>query len=320
MAINFTLNEIMNHLGQLTKTEGGHSYFQCPYCMDSGKDNLVYTHKNGLLTCFANSDHSKQVLSNIAKVNKQNRGTNKPNPMPKTAQEYKDKNQPKKKTTPSITDDYILDCCMELLNDSTSKAFLKKHRGIKEGTIKLGMGINKQNKCWVFPAIDFNTGELFGAEYRTSYMIMPKELRPKGHKGLSKAPGTDSRLCSVFTSGITYENGQRIDLTQGSKKLLICEGFIDSYTIFQYLIEAGETYTYDIATPSNGVGTIKNLLNTIPVQKYSEIMFWLDNDDAGDQARQDIKKLASFDFVFKKVDCACCKDVNEWYMKHIRSK
>lgn len=305
MTIDF--DKIVNHLGQPEKTANGHSYWQCPYCVDSGKDNIVYTHKNGLFTCFANSDHSRQILSDMAK--------NMPTATP-AKNIPKDIKEPVPDKKPSITDDYLLDCVIELQNDKQAQDFIRKHRGLEGGTLEL-FGIDKKNKRWVFPAFDINTGEFFGAEYRTNYMIMPKHLRPANHKGLTKAPGTTSKICSVFAAGITYENGQRIDPLAGKKKLIVCEGFIDSYTLFQLLVEAGEAYTYDIATPSNGVGTIKGLLHTIP-QKYTEIIFWLDSDEAGDQARKDIKKLAKFDFFLKKNDCTCCKDINEWYMKHIK--
>ncbi len=303
--LNFT--DIVSFLGKPNRTSGGHHYWQCPYCKDKGRDNLVFTDKNKLLTCFANAGHSRQVLSDMAKARKNNSST------PPVA--------PKK---PHITDDYILDCVLELQEDEKAQEFLKTYRGLYGETLKLGMGIDKKNKRWVFPAYDIQTGELFGAEYRTSYMIMPKELRPAGHKGLFKAESTDSRLCLINRAGgkgfEVLPAGEVRDLEPASfsKNLIITEGFIDAYTLWQILLEEnnGQELCTEIATPSNGVSTIKNLLNTISVANYKRIILWLDNDEAGEQARQDIKRLAKFNYSVKKMECSCCKDINEWYLKH----
>lgn len=316
MSTNIDFTAITNYLGQPLKTANGHSYWQCPYCRDNGKDNLIYTHKNSLFTCFADTEHNRQILREIKRGEKTT--------MPVIQQKTVAKPEPVKS---SITFDYISQCALELNSCETSKAFLKKQRGFYGDTLRLGFGIDKQNKRWVLPAIDIQTGELFGAEYRTSYMMMPKDKRPANHNGLFKAEGTGSRLCLInHVGGAGYEinNGIITDIPPVNidKTLIITEGFLDAYTLWQILWEEGQGQELctEIATPSNGVGTIKNLLHTIPTGNYKKIIIWLDSDHAGDEARNAIEKLAKFDFSFKTVDCKCCKDINEWYLKHIRKE
>ena len=284
--------DIENYLGTPVKTMNGHSYWMCPYCRDTGKDNLVYTQKNGLLTCFANDEHSKDVLREINKSDA-------------VLQDYKPREQkPIMKTKSSLTMDYIIECNLALLECEKSKTFLKNQRGLYGETLTLGIGIDKIKKVWIFPCFDLQTGELFGAEYRTSYMIFTKDKRDKGNEGLSKAPGTSARLCTI-------NNIKKADT------LIIVEGFIDAFTLWQMLNEQERMKT-KICTPSNGVGTIKNLLDTIPINKYSQIIFFLDSDEAGEQAREDIKKLFKANYSFKKISCSCCKDVSQSYLTHYR--
>jgi 5S rRNA maturation endonuclease (ribonuclease M5) len=293
-----TFEEIVNYLGQPRKTINGHCYWMCPHCRDNGKDNLVYTHKNGLLTCFANDEHSRNILSEIGKENKNSNMNVEPI-----------KPKPQEKTKSDLTMDYIIQCAIDLSECEKSKEFLKKHRGLYGDTLKLGMGIDKLNKRWIFPCFDIQTNELFGAEYRTSIMMMTKDKRPKEHKGLSKAPGTSARLCLINN-------------VESPEILIITEGFIDAYTLFQILHESEteDEYITEIGTPSNGVGTIKNLLDAIPINKYKKIVFWLDEDDAGENVREYIRKNFKANYAFKRISCRCCNDINEFALKHLWSK
>jgi 5S rRNA maturation endonuclease (ribonuclease M5) len=200
--------------------------------------------------------------------------------------------------------DYITECNLALLKCEKSKLFLKNQRGLYGDTLSLGIGIDKTKKVWIFPCFDIQTRELFGAEYRTSQMILIKEKRIKGCTGLTKEPGTSARLCTINN-------------VMKPEKLIITEGFIDAYTLWQILNEQERTTT-EVCTPSNGVGTIKALLGTIPVNKYSKIIFFLDSDDAGEQARDNIRKAFKANYAFKKIECNCCKDINQYYLTHNR--
>lgn len=263
--MKITYNEICSFLGKPLKNYGGHSFFQCPICMDSGKDNLVYTHSKELLTCFADNSHSHEIYKRISQNGNKEF-------------DYKPiKKLEPKKIPLEIDIEYITKCSIELSEDEKSKEFLKKHRGLYGATLGLGIGIDKKNKRWVFPAIDFDF-KLIGAEYRSSHFIITKD-----------------------------------------KSLIIIEGFIDAYTLWQYLKEQGQHNDYEIATPINGVGTIPNLLDKIPVSKYKDIIFWLDNDEAGNNTLAQIKEKTKFNFKINRLTCQCCKDFNQWYLKHERN-
>jgi len=281
-----TFADIVTYLGEPVKTTGGHSYWQCPICLDNSKNNLIYTQSKELLTCFANNQHSHEIYKNIRNNVKE------VSFKPEVVKPIKEK--PKV----SIDMEYIYKCEYELMNDVKSQDFIFKKRGLTYDTCSfMGIGIDRNKKCWVFPIFNMDF-ELIGAEYR------PGDL---SKKGLHKASGTYAELCPV----------NRIE---DADSLVITEGFIDAYTLWQHFEESGESSKWQIMTPSNGVGTIKNLLSSIPTSKYKKVVFWIDNDEAGEQARQDIKKLANFDFYFKMVDCSCCKDINEWYLKHIKGE
>lgn len=294
--MHISYNEICSYLGEPLKQSGGHSFWQCPICMDSGKDNLVYTHSKELLTCFADNSHSHEIYKRISQNN--NKDFN-----------YKLVKRPEPKKTPLEIDlEYITKCEIELSEDEQSKAFLKKHRGLYGETLLLGMGIDKVNKRWVFPAIGFDF-KLIGAEYRTSHFIMTKDKRPKDHaKGLFKAKGTVSDWSLINQA------------SNKDKSLIIIEGFIDGYTLWQYLREQEQHNYYEIITPINGVGTIPGLLHKIPISNYKDIIFWLDNDEAGNNVLAQIKEKANFNYIVKKLSCRCCKDFNQWYLKHERVK
>lgn len=287
--------DIVSYLGQPLKQIGYESIWQCPLCRDSGKDNLKYNSKKEVLTCFADNSHSHIIYSEIARS-----AGLKPD---KKQFEQKHINKPSSSSTPlkndsralSIDFEYIVKCADELSKDEKSKTFLERKRGLRGETLQLGLGIDKKNKRWVFPAFSFES-ELVGAEYR------PPDL---SKNGLKKATGTKSDLCLVNNT------------SEPNKKLIITEGFVDAYTFWQYFFEKNEHFFYEIATPSNGVGTIAGLLNKIKPAEYSNIIFYLDNDKAGQSSLANIHKLAKFNYSYKFNDCSCCKDFNEYYLRHL---
>lgn len=289
-----TYNEICSFLGEPLKNYGGHSFWQCPICMDSGKDNLIYTHSKELLTCFADNSHSHEIYKRIGQSGNKEF-------------DYKPVKKPKPMKTPLEIDlEYITKCSYELEQDEKSKEFIKKNRGLYGETLDLGIGIDKENKRWVFPAIGFDF-KLIGAEYRTSHFMMTKDKRPQDcQRGLFKAKGTASDLCLINQA------------SNKDKSLIMVEGFIDGYTLWQYLKKQGQHNDYEIATPTNGVGTIPNLLDRIPVRNYKDIIFWLDNDEAGNNVLAQIKEKAKFNYKINRLSCQCCKDFNQWYLKHER--
>ena len=51
--INLTINELVKYLGMPEKKIGDEYQWQCPICKDTGRDNLNFNEKKGLLQCFA---------------------------------------------------------------------------------------------------------------------------------------------------------------------------------------------------------------------------------------------------------------------------
>lgn len=61
------INNLIEYLGQPLKKCGNELIWQCPICMDRGKDNLKYNIAKNVLYCFANSEHAKTILKEINK-------------------------------------------------------------------------------------------------------------------------------------------------------------------------------------------------------------------------------------------------------------
>ena len=65
--MELTLNDITDYLGEPRTKIGRELIWQCPYCLDAHKDNLHYNPDKNILSCFANEQHSKDILSEIMK-------------------------------------------------------------------------------------------------------------------------------------------------------------------------------------------------------------------------------------------------------------
>jgi hypothetical protein len=70
MSMELTEQMVINHLGQPQKREGNELVFQCPICMDKGKDNLKYNIVDHILWCFADDKHAPLICKEIYKKNK----------------------------------------------------------------------------------------------------------------------------------------------------------------------------------------------------------------------------------------------------------
>lgn len=165
MLENIVLQDLINYLGEPTNNQGSEYKWRCPICNslggDTTGDNLCFNEKKQILKCFADDQHSKDVLSEI---NKEILGKNKNN----LKQNIKRWN------------DY-------LLNSQDLLTKLEKTRGINKDTVKaLNIGYRKDSKQFIFPAYDMN-GSLFGGELRKFV----------GEKEIKKLTGTNSRLCLV---------------------------------------------------------------------------------------------------------------------------
>ena len=141
------------------------------------------------------------------------------------------------------------------------------------------------DKGWIFPCIDYETKKCVGYEIRHKLFQHFKFKNGKETK-CYKADNTPSCLCWIYEA---WDN----------KKAIICEGFVDSYFQYQYQYEKtqkfkGEFEKVDcsILTASCGVKAIPELVEQAKLwNDFEEIIFCLDNDEAGNLAKQKLLEL-----------------------------
>lgn len=142
-------------------------------------------------------------------------------------------------------------------------------RGITYDTAVACMIGYDSQRGWIFPIIRYGDNKTVG------YEVRQKEFKKfsNGSKCF-KAENTPSCLSVVW---------------QGwdSKKAVVCEGFCDSYFMYQYLHEKAQMtekcewakVKETILTPSNGVKTIPELIKQNELwNKFDEVLFVIDND------------------------------------------
>lgn len=279
----FSKSEVLEYLGNDGKQQGDELVFPCPLCVEAGgdsdKNHLKFNSKKGVITCFANDVHSKEIRKQII------------------ARRNKSFEIRKSTNTLTITPELIEQANETLLESDSLLEKLEKATGIKAETVKAcKIGFSLECQVYIFPCYDMHDN-LFGAEFR------PHDFSklPNGAKAW-KAKGTDKRLCSVNAP---------ID----ANKIVVIEGFKDGYNLFQYLSENGKAYEYQIVTPSNGVATIKGLLKDLDTDKYEEIILCLDNDKAGKDATKKIALSMNREIYQLKLpqDKGYNKDFSDWY-------
>jgi hypothetical protein len=306
------LREVINLLGEPTRQDGKHYYFQCPECRDKSQNNLIYTESNGLLKSFC-CESSKKVYGEIMKARKGNKPT------------YFKQQKPfakSKRIKPLLPDtkliefsNYQHECNKNLLTNKEALKYLFDKRGITEQTIidtGLGLDTNKireinkdgkviklKSKVWVLPVYDLVNGQyrLIGFEYRGASF---------DKKVIFKEDNTYSCLANINAKIPPME------------ALIMLEGFWDGYCFWQHLKEQGQSDYYHILSPSNGVGSILNCLEDINFENYKKVILYLDSDDKGIQAMQKIKE--KYPFVEIIVMTCGCKDFNEHYLNCLRLK
>lgn len=274
MEIN--LDDLVQELGKYKKN-GEHYYFQCPYCMDKHKDNMIYTPSKNLLYCFANDEHSKQILSEINK------------------KKYADKidvHIPQYLNKQSEYLNYVVKSNDYLLSNDKALEYLQKTRGINKDTVeKVGMGFDKENNKWVIPI--FADDMFIGFEYRAADFKHKKIWREK-----------DTKRCLAYVYGKAKND-----------TLFICEGFLDAYILVQMLKEYNILQYSTVASVSNGVNGTLAIMPEIKFNNFDTIKLMLDNDEAGDLMTERV--LSKYPFVIdargflKKYDV---KDVTDYYL------
>ena len=271
--MELTLNDIQEYLGQTGRKIGQEIVFQCPYCLDKAKDNLHFNEKKGILWCFANEQHNKDILSEIMKKKHESkRMENKEIPA------YI-KNQEKylyymelcnSALLGTLTKDWIdavneqdmfedneYNFYLDLINSDKprlAREYLEAQIGINKDTIKIsGLGLDFFKNKWVFPIFDMSAN-LVGFEYRY------KDLK---QKKIWRQQGTPKCMAIVYGCG---------------KNLYICEGYKDCYLMIQILKHHNMLDNSTIVTSSNGVSHTLDVISNIQFSKYDNIYLCLDND------------------------------------------
>ena len=145
-------------------------------------------------------------------------------------------------------------------------------------TTSLACFIGKKNDNWIFPIFRYPDAQIVG------YEVRPNDLKSFQHGNKcykNKLP--DGFTIDCFS--ITFSGNMK-------KRVIICEGFKDSYFVYQYLCEKEQRCNIDdtIITPTCGVKTIPALLKENNFDNFDNILFILDNDDAGNEVKEIIKK------------------------------
>lgn len=274
---NITLDDIIEHIGQPAKKQSGELLWQCPYCLDKGRDNLKYNLQKQVLYCFAVDNHASILLSEIMK------------------KKYADKidiHVPQYLSKQQEYLEYQISCNNYLLSNDKALVYLQKTRGINRDTVeKVGMGFDKENNKWVIPI--FNDTYLVGFEYRGADFKHKKIWREK-----------DTKRCLAHIYGCAKAH-----------TIILCEGMLDAYICVQMLNEYKQLDNTTVASVSNGVNGTLAIMPEIKFNNFDKIKLMLDNDEAGDLMTERV--LKQYPFVvdargfLKKYDV---KDVTDYYL------
>lgn len=312
--MELTLNDIQEYLGQTGRKIGQEVVFQCPCCLDKAKDNLHFNEKKGILWCFANEQHNKDILSEIMKKKHEAK-----------RMENKDipayiKNQEKylyymelcnSALLGTLTKDWIdavneqdmfedneYNFYLDLINtDKPQKArtYLKEQRGINTSTIsKTGLGFDFKARKWVIPIFDMSCN-FVGFRYRGALFSEKKVWTEKG------TPKTLARFYGADTAKTCY----------------CAEGEFDAIILVQWLLENNQK-DFMVVSPSNGASSLLSVMPQLQLNKFEQIKLIMDNDTAGDKATEEV--LKSYPMVVDNrgfLKQSEIKDINDFYLRKV---
>ena len=273
--LDLTLEDIREYTGQQGRKIGQEYVFMCPACCDEkGKDNLHFNEKKGILWCFANEQHNKDILSEIMKKKNERKKMEKTNEIPSyitNREKYLfyqvlcnnallgklDKDWIEELKNQDMFEKGEYEFYLDLIETDKprlAREYLEKETGINVDTIELtGLGLDFFGNKWVFPIFDMSAN-LVGFEYRY------KDLK---QKKIWRQQGTPKCMAIVYGCG---------------KNLYICEGYKDCYLMIQILKHHNMLDNSTIVTSSNGVSHTLDVMSNIQFSKYDNIYLCLDND------------------------------------------
>lgn len=302
MLDNINLNMIETVLGPPLKKVGDEYLWQCPYCKDKGKDNILYNHKKNVIFCFADENHSKLLLKRIWSSLKEQGNVLPPNPRTKktqTQEVVKDSSLSLIQIQKFKTN--VINYNQELLKNKTMLEVIYEKRGITKDTIaECNIGLDMKNKRFTFPSVKFGSAnEVIGFEYRRLDL---------SKIGLYREKGTPTGLVQINS------------ISSDTVNLVVLEGYLDSYLFYQHLKALGQEKFYHVVTPSNGVTSILKYFDSISdkLNRYRNVYLYLDSDTAGEKAMLELKQKYP---QIKTYSMTCgCKDFNEHYLKCLKGK
>ena len=273
--LDLTLEDIREYTGQQGRKIGQEYVFMCPACFDEkGKDNLHFKEKKGILWCFANEQHNKDILSEIMKKKNERKKMEKTNEIPSyiiNREKYLfyqvlcndallgilDKDWIEELKNQDMFGDGEYKFYLDLIETDKprlAREYLEAQTGINKDTIEMsGLGLDFFKNKWVFPISDMSSN-LVGFEYRY------KDLK---QKKIWRQQGTPKCMAIVYGCG---------------KNLYICEGYKDCYLMIQILKHHNMLDNSTIVTSSNGVSHTLDVISNIQFSKYDNIYLCLDND------------------------------------------
>lgn len=311
--VEITLDLLIKYLGAPERKRGAEYVWQCPYCLDSHKDNLTFNAQKGIVYCFASEgEHSKQLIKNIINNESKNNPYAWKEFLENKYQNIKKITTEKEKKASIIYEDekqlefvnYAAINMISLMGNLEALTILLKKRGItKETAMNVVLGYDAQKRRWVIPTIKYST------EY-TTYLI-GFEYRPLdfSKEGLSREKDTPTGLAQINT----YND---------QKNLIIVEGYFDGYVLYQHLTEQNKINDYHIVTCSNGVNGLLKQLSVVNFDKYDKSYLLIDNDETSIPIADKIcNKYPQIINLTSKMFSECgCKDFNEHYLNCIYNK
>ena len=308
-----TLEDLQKELGEYKKS-GGHYYFQCKYCIDGHKDNMIYTPSKNLIKCFADESHSRQLLSEIMKKkHEENKMSNTEIPRYiKVQEQYTyyamfcnlallgnlDKDVLDEMNDKDMFEQCEYDFYLDLINsDKPQKAreYLKEQRGINTSTIEqTGLGFDFYARKWVIPIYDMSCN-LVGFRYRGALFSEKKVWTEKG------TPKTLARFYGADTAKICY----------------CVEGEWDSLIMVQWLLENNQK-DFIVVSPSNGASSLLSVMPQLQLNKFEQIKLIMDSDSAGDKATEEV--LKAYPMVVDGrgfLKQSGINDINDFYLKKV---
>lgn len=288
---DITLEQVTTICGNYTSKNGVNYTFRCPICSEEGHDkkgdNLIYNSDRHIIKCFANQNHTLEILSRI----------NKQYPIKREYKEFVPKiyEPPIWEIRQSKYLEYLLLAQEKLMFNRELLKYIKDKRGLTEKTLDLcGIGFDDTENCFTIP--------IFSLKHDC---ITDFELRQYGEKKIRRIGGGCATIAKIW--GLSK-----------AKTLYIVEGFIDGMTLTQWLLEKNQK-DFTVYSCSNGVGSLLGCMREINFSNFNEIKLILDNDEAGDGVTNAI--INKYPFIKdsrKFLKDSGLNDVNEFYVEKVR--